>query len=58
MNEMTIKINAIQDVGILTEIALSNGYKVTSKPIYEPYWRTMVDHFEITLEENKEQNSN
>lgn len=55
MSEMIIKINNIQDVGAITEIALRNGYKVASKPIYEPYWKTKIDHFEVTLEELKEQ---
>lgn len=55
MSEMNIKINIIQDVGTLTEIALRNGYKATSRPVYEPYWKTKIDHFEVTLEENKEQ---
>ena len=58
MSEIIMKINNIQDVGTLTEIALRNGYKVTSKPIYEPYWKTKIDHFEVTLEENKEQIKN
>lgn len=56
MNEVLIKINSIQDVGLLTEIALRNGYKVTSKPIYEAYWKQKIDHFEVTLELQSKEN--
>lgn len=51
MSEMIIKINNIQDVGTIIEIALRNGYKATSKPVYELYWKTKIDHYEVSLEE-------
>lgn len=52
MSELKIKLKIISDVSTLVEIALRNGYKATSKPIYEPepYWNTKIDYFEVTLE--------
>lgn len=56
MNEVKIKLSSFQDVGLLSEIALRNGYKVISEPVYEPFWETRIDHFEVTLvEQLKEQ---
>lgn len=49
MEEVKLTIDSINDIADMIKSALRNGYKVSVEPIYEPYWKTKIDHFDITF---------